>query len=258
MCRRIVTDLGQLGLGFRQLGAFGGRVIPCGQPGGHFGALPGDEGCLICRGLTIDHDRFRLGGLALARIAGAQVVRQQGILGIQRRFALGQRLALAPVGPIAVCQGVMFLRKVGQHAIAMFAGQRLAAKGTGGRIRGLEHLDLLVQRLPVGLDAIVLGPQRGRPLTDFAQLGRDRIAPGLLLGHVRQDRLRCRQRLCLLLTRRDPATELGLTVGQPAILGLKRQPGLIHSQPRPVDAFAQLGVAKQAGVPFGIFGARRC
>ena len=256
MRRRSVTDLGQLGLGFRQLGAFGGRVVPGGQPGGHIGALPGDKDRLVGRGLTIDHDRFRLGGLALARIAGAQVMRQQGILGIQRRFALGQRLALAPVRPIAVSQGVMLLREVGQHAIAMFTGQRLAAQGTGGRIRGLEHLDLLVQRLPVGLDAIVLGPQRGRPLTDFAQLGRDRIAPGLLLGHVRQDRLRCRQRLRLLLARRDPATELGLAVGQPAILGLQRQPGLIHGQPRPVDAFAQLGVTEQAGVPRGIFGAR--
>ena len=184
-------------------------------------------------------------------------MRQRGIFGIQRRFALSQRLALAPVGPIAVCQGVMFLREVGQHAVAVFAGQRLAAKGTGGRIRGLEHLDLLVQRLPVGLDAIVLGPQRGRPLTDFAQLGRDRIAPGLLLGHVRQDRLRCRQRLRLLLPRGDPATELGLAVRQSALLGLQRQPGLINGQSRPVDAFTQLGVAEQAGVPRGIFGASR-
>ena len=150
----------------------------------------------------------------------------------------------------------MLLRKVGQHALAMFAGQRLAAQRTGGRIRGLEHLDLFVQRLPVGLDAIVLGPQRGRPLADLAQRDRDRIAPGLLLGHVRQDRLRCGQRLRLLLARRNPATELGLAVGQPAILGLQRQPGLIHGQPRPVDALAQLGVAKQAGVPRGIFGAR--
>ena len=184
-------------------------------------------------------------------------MRQQGILGIQRRFALGQRFALAPVRPIAFSQGVMLFRKVGQHPVAMFAGQRLAAQGTGRRIRGLKHLDLLVQRLPVGLDAIVLGPQRGRPLADLAQLSRDRIAPGLLLGHVRQDRLRCRQRLGLLLARRNPATELGLAVGQPAILGLQRQPGLIHSQPRPVDAFARLGVTEQAGVPLGIFGVRR-
>ena len=207
--------------------------------------------------MTIGDNRFRLSGLALARIAGAQVVRQQGVLGIQRRFALGQRFALAPVGPIAFGQGVMFLREVGQHAVAMCAGQRLAAQGTGGRIRGPEHLNLLVQPLPVGLDAIVLGPQRGGSLTDLAQLGGDRIAPDLLLGHVRQDPLRRRQRLGLLLPGRNPATELGLAVGQPAILGLQRQPGLIHSQPRPVDPFARLGVAEQAGVPLSIFGARR-
>ena len=43
MRSRIVTDLGQLGLGLRQLGAFGGRVVSGGQPGGHLGALPGDK-----------------------------------------------------------------------------------------------------------------------------------------------------------------------------------------------------------------------
>ena len=174
---RSITDLGQLGLGFRQLGAFSRRVIPGGQPAGQLGALPGDNERLVGRGLPLAHDRFGLGGLALARIAGVQVMRQRGVLGIQHGCTFSQRLALAPVGPIPFGQGVMLRRKVGQHVFAVIAGQRLAAKGTGGRVRDLEHLDLFVQRLSIGLDAIVLGPQRGRPLTDFAQLGRNRIAP---------------------------------------------------------------------------------